>query len=134
MSYSLCTLNPNVELFFSSSGSANIPWYSPAMTVKYLIRQVKTMDRLIRRAFKSRVDADENEDTQNAALHKFFEGDDEETDNGPRPRGVPREKFPKKPIISLLLLLGNVLQIARNQTAAIGELFILLGVTHITKY
>ncbi|CAM0139620.1 unnamed protein product [Umbelopsis sp. WA50703] len=104
-----------------SNGSANIPWYSPAMTVKYLIRQVKTMDRLIRRAFKSRVDADENEDTQNAALHKFFEGtaDDEETDNGPRPRGVPREKFPKKPIISLLLLLGNVLQIARNQTAAI---------------
>jgi len=111
-----------------SNGSSNIMWYAPSMTLKYLSRQVKIVDQLVLRANKHEANgetaaAEEQEEAtvdglEDTALQKYLDSNDD-ISSLQISRHLPREKYPKKPIISLLLLLGNTFQMTKNQTAAI---------------
>lgn len=101
------------------------------MTLKYLSRQVKIVDQLVLRANKHEANgetaaAEEQEEAtvdglEDTALQKYLDSNDD-ISSLQISRHLPREKYPKKPIISLLLLLGNTFQMTKNQTAAIGNI------------
>jgi hypothetical protein len=92
------------------------------MTVKYLVRQVKLVDRLIREAHKADAgDATPDEELEDPALSQFLETSADLESSHSERRRLSRENCPRKPFISLLLLLGSVLQMGKNQTAAIGK-------------
>jgi hypothetical protein len=114
-------------LFCENSGTSNITWYAPSMTVKYLVRQVKLVDKLIREANKADTgEATQEEELEDLALSQFLETTADLESSHREPRRLPREKYPTRPFLSLLLLLGSVLQMGKNQTAAISKSCVIL--------
>lgn len=101
------------------SGNHNITWYASTMSTKYLIRQVKSVDRLILDAHKGDPNAAPGETATEDA--SFMEATDELGAILDRRKILPGMCL-TKPIISLLLLISNNFAIAKNHTAALSTI------------